>query len=224
MKETAIREKKVSLREKLSFFLYPPKCAACGTVGYYGLCPECAASLEDAFQPKKFIAAEGNGFADAMFCLFTYQNPVVKTLLYQWKQRNYRDFPDIFRPYVCRFIKKKLLPEKIHKIAYLPRRPYTRYKMGFDQAEKITLLFSRALDFPAENLLRRRGYVKIQHKQKYAQREKNVHNTFRSTAEFAGETILLIDDIVTTGATAREAARMLKKSGAMKVYILSLAH
>ena len=39
-----------------------------------------------------------------------------------------------------------------------------------------------------------------------------------------GKRVLLLDDIVTTGASAREGARILKKAGAMKVYILSLAH
>lgn len=224
MKQNATPEKKALCRESLLFFFFPPKCAACGVVGYKNLCPDCRKALEDAFEPRKYVAAGGNGFADAMFCLFPYKKLVVRRLLHGWKQVDYRDYPDIFLPYIQRFLKKKLLPEKIHKIAYLPRRRHARYKIGFDQAERITALFTKKMVLPAEALLIRQGHAKAQHKQKYERREGNVHGAFRTEKEFSGETILLIDDIVTTGATAREGARILKAAGAMKVYILSIAH
>ena len=133
---------KARFRESLLFFFLPPKCAACGIVGYKELCPNCREALEDAFEPRKYIAAGGNGFADAMFCLFPYKNLVVRRLLHGWKLVDYRDYPDIFLPYARRFLKKKLLPETIHKIAYLPRRRPARYKIGFDQAERIATLFA----------------------------------------------------------------------------------
>lgn len=224
MKKHVTCEKKALLQESLLFLLYPPKCASCGVVGYKNLCPACREALEDAFEPKKYIAAGGNGFADAMFCLFPYKNYVVQRLLHGWKLVDYRDYPDIFDPYILRFLKKKLLPEKIHKIAYLPRRNPARRKIGFDQAERIGSLFSAELGIPLEPLLIRQGHSKTQHKQKYERREKNVRGAFRCETELAGETVLLIDDIVTTGATAREGARILKQAGAMKVYILSIAH
>ena len=215
---------KAHLRESLLFFFLPPKCAACGVVGYKELCPDCREALEDAFEPGKYIAAGGNGFADAMFCLFPYKNRVVRRLLHGWKQVDYRDYPDIFLPYARRFLKKKLLPETIHKIAYLPRRRPNRYKIGFDQAERIATLFAEDLNLPVEALLIRQGHAKTQHKQKYERREANVSGAFRTETELEGETVLLIDDIVTSGATAREGARILKKAGAMKVYVLSIAH
>lgn len=224
MKKNASDEKKALRRESLLFFFYPPKCASCGVVGYKNLCPVCREALEDAFEPKKYIAAGGNGFADAMFCLFPYKEPVVQHLLHGWKQVDYRDYPDIFTPYILRFLKKKLLPENIHKITYLPRRKPARRKIGFDQAQRIGSLFSEKLGIPLEPLLIRQGHSKIQHKQTYERREKNVRGAFRCETEFSGETILLIDDIVTSGASAREAARILKQAGAMKVYILSIAH
>jgi len=217
-------EKMASARKQLLFLLYPPKCAACGATGYKGLCPECSEAVKKAFQPKKFLATGGNGFADAMYTLFIYDEYAVKKLLFGWKREDYRDLPPIFAPYIQKFLSKRLLPERIHCIAYLPRRRWKRRKAGFDQAERIASLFSQRLHLPLQPLLFRRGFSKAQRKAKFEDREKNVRGVFHASLPLAGQTVLLIDDIVTTGATAREGARILKQAGAMKVYILSLAH
>ncbi len=224
MNQYCLKEKIAALRKRLLFFLFPPKCAVCGATGYDLLCPECQKKIEDAFDPKKFLANGGNSFADGMFTLFPYKEYGVKKLLFDWKQRDYRDLPIIFTPYIQRFLKKKFLPENVHCIAYLPRRRAARRKIGFDQAEQIAQIFSQQLNLPIRPLLIRQGHAKAQHKAKYEKREKNIRGAFRATLAMEGETVLLIDDIVTTGATAREGARILKQAGAMKVYILSLAH
>ncbi len=224
MKQIKKNGKIAQLRERFLFFLYPPKCANCGTIGYTGLCPKCAEKLDEAFKPRKFLANGGNGFADAMFALFPYDDSTVKKLLLSWKHEDFFDLPFIFNPYIKRFYQKNLLPEKIDCIAYLPRRTAARKKFGFDQAERIEKLFSSQFRLPTRALLLRQGRAKAQSKSKFEDREKNIHGAFRANCELAGETVLLIDDIVTTGATAREGARILKKAGAMKVYILSLAH
>ncbi|MBR5296126.1 MAG: ComF family protein [Clostridia bacterium] len=213
-----------SLKETLLFFFFPPKCAGCGRVGFEGLCPECKEHLDSIFTPKKFLTTGGIGFADGMFALFPYQDPLVKKLLFDWKRENYADLAPIFFPYIEKAVKKKLFPAQIHAISFLPRRQSARRKNGFDQAEEILKLVAKSLSLPAETLLKRRGYSRQQHKEKFEKREQNVHGVFAATRDFQGETILLIDDIVTTGATAREGARILKKHGAMKVYVFSLAH
>lgn len=224
MSQYRVKEKIARLWERLLFFLYPPKCAVCGAMGYEPLCPACEKQLREAFAPRKFLANGGNGFADGMYALFPYGEYAVKKLLFDWKQEDFRDLPVIFTPYMQKFVKKKLLPEKIHCIAYLPRRQAARRKAGFDQAQRMAAVYARLQELPLEPLLIRQGHAKPQHKAKYEKREKNVRGAFRAARELEGETVLLIDDIVTTGSTAREGARILKQAGAMKVYILSLAH
>jgi ComF family protein len=58
------------------------------------------------------------------------------------------------------------------------------------------------------------------------ERRRNIRNAFtvQNTTGIEGRNILLIDDVVTTGATVGECARVLKKSGAASVYVLALAH
>lgn len=224
MKQYDFTEKIARFATRCLFFLYPVKCAVCGAIGYGELCPDCKAKLENAFDPRAFLANGGNSFADAMFTLFPYENYAVKKLLLDWKREEFWDLPVIFTPFLENALRKKLLPARIHRIAYLPRRTFARTKAGFDQAEKIAAIVAELTNLPLEPLLIRQGHAKPQRKAKYKKREKNIHGAFRAAKSLNGESILLIDDIVTTGATAREGARILKKAGAMKVYILSLAH
>ena len=224
MKRAALRKKMATLGKSLLFLFYPPKCAVCGKMGYEGLCPDCRDKVQEAYDPRKFLASGGNGFADAMYALFYYRSSSVKKLLFAWKLEDYRDLTLIFEPYIAKFLKKDLLPDKIHCVTYLPRRKQMQKKTGFDQAERIAQIVGRQMGLPVEPLLRRQGFSIAQHKAKFTNREKNVRGVFRATRSFQGETVLLIDDIVTTGASAREGARILKKAGAMKVYVLSLAH
>ena len=212
------------LAKSLVTLLYPPKCALCGKIGVENLCEPCEKELKSLFQPKKFLASGGNGFADNMFTLFPYSQPPVKKLIFDWKRVDYEDLHHIFRKYMEKAVKRDLLPTPIHKISYLPRRPFARSANGFDQAEKIAEELGKVLDIPVEPLLRRRGYSKAQRKAPFRDREKNVKGKFVATKELHGETVLLVDDIITTGETAKEGARILKKAGAMKVYIFSLAH
>lgn len=224
MNPQKLEEKIAHLRERLLFFLYPPKCAACGAMGYKTLCPDCQKKLEDAFSPRKFIPNGGNGYADGMFTLFPYEEYTVQKLLFDWKLVEYRDLPEIFTPFLDRFCRKKLLPRHIHCISFLPRRRWARLKTGFDQAQCVTAIFARLSSLPFPSLLIRQGFARAQHKSSYKKRVANIYGAFRSETKLKGETVLLIDDIVTTGATAREGARILKNAGAMKVYILSIAH
>ncbi len=212
------------LKENLLFFFFPPKCALCGKAGFEGLCPICQEELNAAFSPNKFMTTGGIGFADGMVSLFPYRNKAVKKLLFDWKRENYRDLAPIFAPFIQKAIKKGLLPNKIHCISFLPRRRIARRKAGFDQAEEIAKLVASTLFMPLDTLLLRKGFSKPQRKAKFEKRDENVRGAFAAARDFQGETILLIDDIVTTGATAEEGARILKKAGAMKVYILSIAH
>ena len=214
----------IGLGGRLVRFLYPPKCALCGMIGEENLCKKCKEELDRLFKPQKFLAHGGNGFVDEMITLFPYRERTVQKLLIDWKRVDYLDLHKIFPPYMSKAVKKGLFPSGIHHISYLPRRKPARRAAGFDQAEKIARELGVLLDLPVEPLLARRGHSKPQRKAAFRDREKNVRGKFVPLREFAGENILLVDDIITTGETAKEGARVLKKAGAMKVTVFSLAH
>lgn len=214
---------KTPLRDGFLSFLYPPKCAGCGRVGYFGLCPRCQEEADGLFAPERFRTVGGTGHADAMFALFPYQAPLIRSLLFDWKNAQYTDLPYIFRPYLEKGLRMPHFPRTIHAISYLPRRRIAHWSAGFDQAEKIAELAAALIGLPMTPLLIRQGYSRPQRKAPYEKRDRNVHGVFRPVRSFAGENILLIDDVITTGATARDGARILKGAGAMKVFVLALA-
>lgn len=205
-------------------FFFPPKCAACKTCGFEGLCPACKERVEEDYFPKRYLASGGNGFADGMLSLFPYESESVLPLLFEWKRENYNDLPGIFGEYVARAAKETEYFREIDLVTFAPRRRWARFSAGFDQAEELAKEISRRLEIPLETLLARRGFSLAQHRMRGEQRERNVHGVFRPLRSLEGETVLLVDDIVTTGASVKECARVLKQCGAMKVFVFSLAH
>ena len=224
MKRREKSKEEKSLKEKLLFFFFPPKCAVCQRAGYENLCPDCREKMEEAFHAKKFLSYGGNGFVDEMISLFPYENRCVRRLLFDWKQNDYRDLHEIFGGFSHRAIERMHLAEKVDLVTFLPRRAGARRKAGFDQARCLAEEIARREQLPFEALLKRRGLSRPQHHLSGEQREKNVAGRFTATRALWGETILLVDDIVTSGASAREGARILKRAGAMKVIVFSLAH
>ena len=59
----------------------------------------------------------------------------------------------------------------------------------------------------------------------FKERKANIAGAFKvKSKEFVGKNVLLIDDVYTSGATLKEASKVLKRAGANKIYVLTLAH
>ncbi len=96
----------------------------------------------------------------------------------------------------------------------------------FDQSFLIAREVARTLGLPLANgLLRRVRDTDSQAKKTKAERAKNIKGAFEVDRpdRVAGKNILLVDDVMTTGATANEAAKMLKRSGAGQIHVFTLA-
>jgi len=217
------REKR-SLKETLLFFFFPPRCVLCGERGYEKLCPACRRHFDAVFSPRSFLCRGGNAYADEMISLFPYSDPFVKRLVFQWKNRNTDDLREIFGHYLEEWAEKSALPSRIHRIVYSPRRKSAIRRTGIDQARELAKDAARRFNLPFSPLLKRIRFSLPQHKTKDEKRRQNVDGVFVCRESLSGENILLIDDIVTTGATAIECAKILKQSGAMKVFVLCLCH
>jgi ComF family protein len=96
---------------------------------------------------------------------------------------------------------------------------------GFNQAELLAKYLSRYASIPvAPDVLFRIRNTEPLYDMTIEQRQKNLHGAFRvnDKSRIKDRTILVVDDIFTTGSTAYEVARTLKKAGAMKVHILTV--
>jgi len=97
---------------------------------------------------------------------------------------------------------------------------------GYNQAQLLSQSLSIQFAIPqSSNNLSRIRNTKNQARLSAKERWTNIHGAFKikDSLEYFRRSILLVDDILTTGATASEAARLLKKAGANKVAVLALA-
>jgi len=96
----------------------------------------------------------------------------------------------------------------------------------FNQSADLARLLAAVLQIPCRlELLEKIAATRPQVELSGPERRRNVRGTFRVARSrgVAGQCILLVDDVMTTGATAAECARLLKESGALKVCVLVLA-
>ena len=110
-------------------------------------------------------------------------------------------------------------------IVPVPLHWWRRCRRGYNQAEALAHGLARRLNLPVHLLLRRVvATEQLAHKGRTA-RVKIMRKAFKSrlSAQLVGRTVILVDDVLTTGATCGEAARALKAAGAAQVVVVVIA-
>ena len=186
-------------------------CERCGDVVQApGLCPRCLAA------PPPYAAARA---------ALLYEGPA-RTLVLAMKFRGEFDLP--IRRF-SRTMAQRLAQEGWHvdAVVNVPASPKTLHARGYNQAELLARRFAKEAGLPfLRGALRKRSRVRSQVGLGAAERRSNVQGTIRigrGIAHAAGKTLLLVDDVMTTGATVEECARVLLAAGAQAVYVLCAA-
>lgn len=117
------------------------------------------------------------------------------------------------------------LEDEIHLISYVPMHRRKEALRGYNQARLLAEYLAKELDKPLlkKNLIKIR-HTKDQNKLGKLERQTNLIDSFKAvdSYQFEGKKILLIDDIITTGATIRECGKVLIEKGAREVYGLAI--
>jgi ComF family protein len=114
---------------------------------------------------------------------------------------------------------------EVDAIVPVPLHWWRRWKRGYNQSQALAFGLGQGLGVPClPAALRRVRYTAYQTHQEPTQRKVNVRDAFapRDRARLRGKHILLVDDVLTTGATAHEASRALKAGGAARVSVAAL--
>jgi len=224
-------------------FLFPKKCVGCGKFETY-FCQDCVSNIlqTDLVCPKCERLAIGGAThpickrrygLDGLWSLGIYQNPLksaIQTLKYKKVQDLAAVLVDILVEYWARF--QPFVFDQIKKnrgegwvVIPVPLHFWRENNRGFNQSSLIGQMLSKSLSLAYRDALKRTRYTKPQVKLKGKERYQNIRGVFAiaNSEQLKANSVLLIDDVWTTGSTLRECCYILKRAGAKKVWAITLA-
>jgi ComF family protein len=213
--------------------VYPPRCAACGEPAEREpFCPVCASAVDPVpagcarcglpgpeplcggcrADPPSFDAVRAGGLlggplADAIHAF------------------KYGGRPALARPLGAWLAAREPLPPDALVVS-VPLARGRRIERGYDQAALLADALARAAGARrrrARRVLARTRETPPQVGRSREERARNVAGAFAATAAVAGRDVVLVDDVVTTGATADAASGALRRAGARSVVVVALA-
>ena len=202
---------------RLRDIIYPPRCICCYKVVANNslTCDECQKKLESSINYIDYRTPEFE-------CTSLYKyNECTKGAVSNIKRRRSTT--------ICKKVAnlladeaQKLVPFDI--VTYVPMTRRDKAERGFNQCEIMAKVISKRLNLKFEkNVLKKIRQTAPQKELKAAERAKNLRGAFKVCKDVKGKKVLLIDDVITTGATLRENAKMLYKAGANRVTVLTFA-
>lgn len=111
----------------------------------------------------------------------------------------------------------------IDKVVPLPLHPIREFSRGYNQAYLIAKQMKKLKGKIALDLLKRTKRTKAQSGLSKSERQRNLRRAFECSKDVSGLTVLLVDDVVTTGNSVNEAAKALIEKGATAVYVAAVA-
>ena len=224
----------MSLSNTIINTLFPITCLGCRTEGAY-LCPACFSKLKYIKQQTCLICgkAKYNGricldhgrALDNVLAAGFYHDPVLSCLIKKYKYYGVKDIAYILTKYLSLFWLKYDFKYRSSLVIPAPLSQKRKRLRGFNQAELLAKQFAAAFNYGIEC----DGLIKVKHtkpqaKLKVEKRLTNLKNCFAWVGpNLTSKNIILIDDVIDTGSTLNECARVLKDNGARKVIGLTIA-
>ena len=199
--------------------LFPPKCPFCGKVqDAPGICPACQTAL-----PWTAGAEQEQTLPDKLRCAspLWYEGPAREGML-RYKFQGAPGAADVLGGLVAECAAEHFAGE-FDTVTYVPVSRRRLRRRGYDQARLLAEAAGRRWDTAPVTLLRKTGDNPPQSGlSDGAARRANVLGMYEPSGDAAGKRILLVDDIVTTGATLCECARTLRQAGAASVVCVTV--
>ena len=158
---------------------------------------------------------------DAVYSYGSYEG-TLRQLIHLFKYAGVRPLARTFGRFLTRALPRE---NAFDVIVPMPLHWFKQWQRGFNQSELLAAEIARKWNVPVRKLVRRQKTTAPQAGLTNAKRRANVRGAFRFTGgrRLEGLRVLLVDDVVTTGATASACARVLKRAGAAHVSLLALA-
>lgn len=222
--------------KKVLDLVYPPRCPLCRklTPAEEIVCFSC---LQDILQEMEgcflcfhpvFQEDRGNGwidrefYLDSIYGLGLYRGNL-KELIHKYKYESRRELADFFAPILAGGVEscinsgKWIGPEGVVPV---PLHPLRLKERGFNQAQLLGTELAHRLNLPLYDVLTRTRNTQTQTRLSRDKRFSNIKGAFNLKKEVnkLPASLIIVDDICTSGATLNEGARILRKHGVKKVY------
>jgi ComF family protein len=205
--------------------LFPKKCVGCGKEGIW-FCSDCITRISCQELPYTRLSSSN---LDGLIAVAHFKDPL-KEAIHALKYDGVKELAEPLSNLLVQHLKDErlrfvrqmeplLIPIPLHKSKEIER--------GFNQSALLSEKLGQKLNLKTEkNFLVKTKKTPAQVKLKGKERRENVKNVFSFVGDkkkIKGKTILLVDDVMTTGSTLNECAKVLKRAGAKKVWGLVLA-
>ena len=225
------------LSESFQDFIYPPRCIVCHSARSY-LCPACRSQItliaapvcsmcgypkRSSHIPCRQCANHPLEHLDGIRSAALFTGGPLRKAIHRLKYKGHFALAKTLAPLLVRCYTAHQLNTEV--IVPVPLHPSRHRERGFNQSMVLARALAGAIRQPVDagTLIRHRA-TRSQMTLNAAERKENVARAFTCrTDRLAGKTVLLLDDVCTTGATLDACAQALKERGVRRVYGLTLA-
>ncbi len=231
--------------KKILDLVYVPRCAVCNSrmnESGKGICKSCFEKYEDAkakycdfcgmearicvCQPQKLLISGCTDYRKLVFYKTSGEHNVIRGIVYSLKRRGNKPLAKFIAAELAAIDGEMLGKDTI--VSYCPRSVKNRKKYGYDHAKTLAKYYADSLSLEMKTLLRRNPFHRSSEQKllNYNQRAANMRGAYilKEAADISGKTVVLIDDVVTSGSTMGECVAMLYSAGAENVICRSLGH
>lgn len=220
--------------------VYPRTCPICGKITGKGakICPNCRNGLIYLQEPRCKKCSKALTTEEAEYCydcsrtehsydtgisVFSY-NKAMRESVTAFKYHNKREYADFYVDEICNRYRNLMMTWKADGIIPVPIHKSKLTKRGFNQATLLARGISGTTGIPVyEKYLIRTKKTTPQKELNNRERKKNLKKAFLiSDNNVKLNSVIIVDDIYTTGSTVDACAELLKEAGVEKVYFISL--
>lgn len=225
--ETGFNFKPVSFIERILRLVYPARCMVCEAIlkeeSPVYLCGPC----------KKDLKRYGKGFfrlaelprIDGLFAAFHYSGGM-ETAIRSFKFRNQPRLSETISRLLYEELEKQSITPEFDFIIPVPMHPRKKRQRGYNQSELIARRLGEYLNKEVRtDILKKTVYTRPQSRLKRKDRINNLEGAFSVCQDVfvEGKSVLLVDDVLTTGTTLKTCAEILKEKGVSIIYGIVIA-
>jgi len=210
------------LKTAMLNLFFPPKCIFCGRIieaDCEAICAECLATLK---RPAEYSPLD---YTAGVAAAAVYTDDV-RSAIARYKFNGQTWLAEPFAELLAEAVRERL-DGRFDTVTYVPLSHRRHRKRGYNQAQLLAEAVALKLEVPCVQALRKirntRENSSITGDEAAKTRKKNVANAYEALPDIGERRFLLIDDVLTTGSTASECARVLLAADAESVVVAAFA-